>query len=66
VAKTGGTAPFVFSVSVGALPAGLTLDAASGLISGKPSAVGNYTFTLAVADSELQQVTRQYTVTIQP
>jgi hypothetical protein len=37
LAATGGTAPYHWSVSSGTLPAGLTLDATSGRISGTPS-----------------------------
>lgn len=48
----GGTAPYSWSLSSGALPSGLSLSAA-GVISGTPGASalpGNYTFTLRAAD----------------
>jgi hypothetical protein len=47
----GGTLPISWSVSAGALPAGLTLNGASGEISGNPTAEGVANFTLRVADS---------------
>lgn len=48
---TGGTAPYRFTVTSGALPAGLALDAASGAITGTPSATGSSTFTVTATDA---------------
>ena len=48
--NTGGTGPFAWSVTP-ALPVGLTLDAASGIISGKATTAGSYSFTATVTDS---------------
>lgn len=45
-----GTAPFVFDVISGALPAGITLSS-GGLVSGTPTTAGNYTFTIRVTDA---------------
>jgi Putative Ig domain len=50
LAATGGTAPYTWSISAGSLPAGLTLDAAGGGISGTPTAAGSGSFTVKVAD----------------
>jgi hypothetical protein len=47
----GGTPPFVFSVSVGALPPGLALNASTGTISGVPTSLGLYSFTVRVVDA---------------
>lgn len=47
---TGGTPPLRWSVSP-ALPAGLTLDSSTGIISGKPSAVEAKTYRFTVVDS---------------
>ena len=38
LSATGGTAPYSFSISSGSLPAGLTLNASTGVISGQPTA----------------------------
>jgi large repetitive protein len=54
LAVTGGQAPYTWSVvkSGGKLPAGLTLNAGTGVISGTTTAAaGSYTFTLSVTDS---------------
>jgi large repetitive protein len=47
---TGGRPAHSWAVE-GALPAGLTLDAATGLISGKPTAAGSYPLKLTVTDA---------------
>jgi hypothetical protein len=51
VTALGGTAPLTWTLSLGALPAGLTLSAATGVISGTPTAAGTSTITLTVTDS---------------
>jgi hypothetical protein len=47
----GGTGPFTFSLAAGALPTGLTLDPATGSISGKPQQADTSKFKVRVADS---------------
>jgi hypothetical protein len=47
----GGSGPFHFSVSQGALPPGLTLNPTSGSISGTPTEAGNFPFTITVIDT---------------
>lgn len=51
VAVTGGTAPYTYAVTTGTLPAGLSLDGSTGLISGTPTTSGTSTFTVTVTDS---------------
>ena len=62
----GGVAPYSWSIPVGSLPAGLTLHAATGVISGTPKAGGNFTFTVQVTDSEAtaQQASAPEQVTV--
>jgi hypothetical protein len=50
LAASGGTAPYAYAVTAGALPAGLALGA-GGVLSGTPAAAGTFTFTAAATDS---------------
>jgi hypothetical protein len=53
LAASGGVAPYNWSLTGGTLPAGLTLDAATGAVSGTPmAAVSNAALTFQVTDSE--------------
>ena len=46
----GGTSTYTWSVTVGALPAGLSLAGATGKITGTPTASGATTFTVQISD----------------
>jgi hypothetical protein len=62
----GGTAPFAWSISSGALPSGLSIDANTGAISGTPTALGPYDFTIRLTDASapVQAVTRSMSIDI--
>jgi hypothetical protein len=47
----GGTQPYTYSISSGALPAGLTINSSTGGISGIPTTAGTASFTVKVVDS---------------
>ncbi len=51
ITASGGTAPYTFAITAGSLPPNLTLNAATGLVSGTPVAGGNYTFTITATDA---------------
>ncbi len=51
LAATGGTGSYTWSVSAGALPAGLSLNPSTGAITGTPSAGGTANFTAQATDS---------------
>ncbi len=66
LAASGGTTPYSWTISSGALPAGLTLSTA-GTISGTPTASGSFTFTAKVTDSTTptaQAATESFTITV--
>lgn len=50
-AASGGTAPYSYAVTAGALPGGLTLNTSTGAISGTPTAHGTFSFTVTATDS---------------
>ncbi|MEA3493671.1 MAG: IPT/TIG domain-containing protein [Candidatus Margulisiibacteriota bacterium] len=64
VSATGGTAPYTWSISAGSLPAGLSLNASSGLISGTPTGTGTSNFTVQCSDSGAQTDTQALSINI--
>ncbi|QNH19263.1 Calx-beta domain protein [Xanthomonas sp. GW] len=48
---TGGIAPYTYALSAGALPAGVTVNSATGALSGTPTVAGNFNFSLTATDS---------------
>lgn len=51
ITASGGVAPYTFAVTTGTLPAGLTLNSVTGVISGTPTSAGSFTITITVTDS---------------
>lgn len=47
----GGTGPYIWSITSGNLPAGLTLATNTGVLSGTPTASGSFQFAVTVTDS---------------
>ena len=62
LSATGGTAPYTWAAT--GLPPGLTLDTATGLVTGTPTTAGTYQATLTVRDSAGATATRTVTWTI--
>ena len=48
---SGGVAPYVFSLTQGSLPLGLSIDPTTGVVSGVPTTAGTYSFTVTVTDA---------------
>ena len=64
VSAVGGTAPYTFTLSSGALPNGLTLNSSSGVISGTPTAAGTFNFTITATDANGCPGSRPYSIGI--
>lgn len=62
VTATGGTAPYTFTIS--ALPAGLSLNASTGLITGTPAETGDTTYLATVTDANGLTATMSGTASI--
>lgn len=60
----GGTAPYSWSISSGALPDGLSINASTGEISGTPKLQSEETFTVKVVDARGQVATKALSITI--
>jgi hypothetical protein len=64
VTATGGaSAPFTYTVNSGALPPGLTLQP-DGTLSGTPTQVGTFPFTITATDSDNDYGSQAYTVSV--
>ena len=60
----GGKAPYAWRLSAGALPTGMTVLGTSGVISGKPTVAGNYSFAISMTDTAGASVTSTYDVVV--
>jgi hypothetical protein len=68
LAATGGIAPYTWALTSGSLPAGLSLNASSGAITGTPSASGTSSFTVTATDSSSppKTATASLSITVSP
>ena len=64
--SSGGTTPYVWSISSGSLPNGLSLNSGTGVISGTPLASGTFNFTVQVivSGSPKQAATQALGITV--
>ena len=62
-AESAGT-QYAWSVATGALPPGLSLSSANGVISGTPSQAGNFAFTVTAASGSALVSTQNLTITV--
>lgn len=63
ISAQGGVAPYSFSIITGSLPNGTSMNS-SGLISGTPSALGTYNFTVTVKDSQQNTGSQTFSISI--
>ncbi|MBL8211826.1 MAG: putative Ig domain-containing protein [Bryobacterales bacterium] len=64
LAASGGTAPLVWTVTAGLLPAGLTLNAQTGIISGAPLNPGTFNFTIQLRDTNNLTASVNFTIQV--
>lgn len=66
ISVTGGAQPYSWSLIRGQLPPGLSLAAATGTISGTPTTLGDYHFTVQVSDTAGTIAVKDLVLTILP
>ena len=64
VTATGGVPDYIWSITSGSIPAGVTLNSSTGLISGIPTTGGSFTFTVTVRDQGGQTASKSYKILI--
>ncbi|HWB84179.1 MAG TPA: putative Ig domain-containing protein [Bryobacteraceae bacterium] len=64
LAASGGQSPYSWSITSGALPAGLALNASAGSIGGTPSAAGTFNLTVRATDSSGVSASRVFTIVV--
>lgn len=64
IVATGGTPPYNWSVTSGSLPAGLSLTASNGAITGTPSSANTFSFTVQVTDTSNATASQAFTITV--
>lgn len=58
---SGGNGSYTYTVEAGStLPAGLSLNSSSGVLSGIPAAAGSYNFTIRATDTDTNPITPRY------
>jgi hypothetical protein len=64
LAASGGTQPYAWTITLGTLPSGLTLNSSTGVISGTPTGSGTSSFTVKVTDANSQTATQGFSIVI--
>ena len=64
ISASGGNGSYSYSVTAGALPAGLSLNSSTGVLSGTPTAGGSFSFTIKATDTASLSGSKAYSVTV--
>jgi len=62
----GGLPPYSYAVTSGALPAGMTIERTTGVVSGTPSVQGESKYTVTVTDAESTSGATMFTAVVDP
>lgn len=65
ISVNGGVTPLTFAITSGNLPTGLSIDSASGEITGTATTIGVYNFTVGVTDSDDATVSENLSINIE-
>lgn len=66
LSASGGVAPYIWGLSAGTLPAGVTLDVVTGRLSGSPTSAGKFTATVYVTDALGSTAFSSLSITVEP
>lgn len=61
---SGGNTPYLANITEGALPNGLALAPSTGLLSGVPSKVGMFNFTVSANDADSKTASKAFTINV--
>jgi chitodextrinase len=61
---SGGKTPYAWSITLGTMPEGLTLDGATGIISGTPTTAGVFDFTVGIMDAKSDIASKDLSITV--
>src|SRR5690606_12335519 len=64
ITATGGTGTVSYAITAGALPAGLSLNSTTGVISGTPTTAGDYSFTVTATYDGAGTASAAYTLNV--
>jgi hypothetical protein len=64
LSAAGGVAPYTWTTTAGALPAGLQLNSLLGTLSGTPTLAGHYSFTVEVQDARASECSASLSLTV--
>jgi len=64
LAASGGNKPYKWSIAVGTLPPGVTLDPATGVLGGTAGGAGNYDLIMQAVDANLSVSTKFLTISV--
>ncbi|MGV1909782.1 putative Ig domain-containing protein [Agrobacterium vitis] len=64
VTASGGTSPYTYAVTSGTLPAGMSLNTSTGVISGTPTTAANTSFTITATDANSASGSASYSLAV--